>query len=70
MPSVAHSETFLRLTLVTPCDHVQLAAPTLARHLAIPVTEAARLEAQHGMRVEIETMTTQDPVVFTDLSPL
>lgn len=34
-----------------------------------PANEAARLEAQHGMRVEIETLTAQDPVVFTDLAP-
>ncbi len=34
-----------------------------------PESEAARLAAQHGMRVEIESMTAQDPVVFTDLSP-
>ncbi len=34
-----------------------------------PAAEQTRLEAQHGMRVEVEQSEALDPLVFTELTP-
>lgn len=41
MTSLAQSNRYVRLSLMGPCATIALAAPTLAQHLAIPVSEAA-----------------------------
>lgn len=42
MPSVAQSNCFLRLSLLSPCSTVSLAAPTLAAHLGIGPEDAVQ----------------------------
>ena len=49
MPSLAQSDRFLRLSLISPCSCVSLAAPTLALHLGLTRSEAAaRLSISSG----------------------
>lgn len=42
MSSLAQSNCYLRVSLVSPCTTVSLAAPTLAAHLGIPAQEAVQ----------------------------
>lgn len=49
MSSIAQSNRFFRLSLVSPCAPISLAAPTLARHLGISKCEAVtRLSMPSG----------------------
>ena len=61
MSSLAQSNRFLRLSLVSPCASISLAAPTLARHLGISQREAVkRLSAVPGtLSDRLETFRAQ-----------